>query len=87
MTRLRILLALVTLSFALGAMPAALAGEGTPAGGGPVVVVGDEAVPPAEDAWTFRFLVPTLIALTGVVVAGVAIGYGIRIKARYRVSR
>jgi len=75
------------LSFALGAMPAAFAGQEAPAEGGPVVVVGDEVAPPAEDAWTFRFLVPTLIALTGVVVAGVALGYGIRIKGRYRVSR
>ena len=87
MTRLRILLALVTLSFALGAMPAAFAGGDSPAPDEPVVVVGDEVAPPAEDAWTFRFLVPTLLAMTGLVVAGVALGYGLRIKGRYRVSQ
>jgi hypothetical protein len=87
MTRLRVAFALITLSLALGAMPAASGQETPPAEGGPVVIVGEEAEPPAEEAWTFRFLVPTLLALTGAVVAGVVLAYGVRIKARYRVSR
>jgi hypothetical protein len=86
MKRVRVLLGLVALSFALGAMPA-FAGENVPAEGDPVVVVGEDAEPPAEDAWTFRFLVPTLLALTGVVVAGVVLAYGVRVAGRYRVSR
>lgn len=85
MTRARTFFVLLLLSFALGAMPAASAQE-TPPAEGPVVIVGEEAEPPAEEAWTFRFLVPTLLALTGVVVAAVVLA-GVRINARYRVSR
>ena len=86
MKRVSTLLALVAISFALGVMPA-FAGEEAPAEEGPVVVVGEEAEPPAEDAWTFRYLVPTLLVLTGVVVVGVVFAYGIRVKGRYRVSQ
>jgi len=89
MKRLRILLALVTLSFAFGAVPGAFAGEAEAPSpeSGPVVIVGEEAEPPTEDAWTFRFLVPTLLVLTGLAVAGVFVGYTVRIKGRYRVSQ
>ncbi|HSM01577.1 MAG TPA: hypothetical protein VK960_03925 [Acidimicrobiia bacterium] len=87
MKRLRVALALIAIVLALGAMPAASAGEGEAPSpeSGPVVIVGEEAEPPAEDAWTFRFLVPTLLVLSGVVVAGVLVGYAVRIKGRYRV--
>lgn len=89
MKRARVLLALVTLSFALGVMPAAFAGETEAPSpeSGPVVIIGEEAEPPAEDAWTFRFLVPTLLVLTGIVVVGVLVGYAVRIKGRYRVTQ
>ena len=88
MTRLRLFLAVLTLAFAaLGAIPVALAGEVPAEPGGPAVIVGEEAEPPAEDAWTFRFLVPTLLAMTGVALVGVILGYGVRVKGRYRVSR
>ncbi len=48
--------------------------------------------PPAEeeagdDAWTFRFLVPTAIVLSTIVVVVVVILYGVRVRGRYRVKQ
>ena len=41
----------------------------------------------AEDgAWTFRFLVPTALVLSAVIVLLVASGYGFRVRGRYRVK-
>ena len=41
----------------------------------------------AEDgAWTFRFLVPTALVLSALIVVLVAAGYGFRVRGRYRVK-
>jgi len=42
----------------------------------------DEVTPP----WTQRFLVPTILALTVVVIGGVSVFYVVGIKGRYTVS-
>lgn len=86
MTRARTLILLLLLSFALGVLPASAQEDPAPSNE-PAVVVGEESAPPAEDAWTFRFLVPTLLAITGIAIAGVILGYGVRVKGRYRVSQ
>lgn len=52
---------------------------------GPAVTVEDAAPAPEEDAWTFRFLIPTLIGATALAVGAVVIGYGVRVRGRYRV--
>ena len=86
MTRLRTLLALACLAFALGVAPA-IAQESPPPGGTPAVVVDEGAPVVAEPAWTFRFLVPTVLAVSGLVLAIAMIGYGVRLRGRYRVVR
>lgn len=86
MSRLRTFLALTCLLFALGVAPA-LAQEEPPPGDEPAVVVEDGAALPTEDAWTFRFLVPTVLALSGLAIFATVIGYGVRIRSRYRVVR
>lgn len=53
----------------------------------PVVVIDDAVADPGEEAWTFRFLIPTALALAGLVVVGVVIAYAFRVKGRYRVAR
>jgi predicted cobalt transporter CbtA len=97
MTRLRTvtLLALVALPLVLTAPvlaqeePAPTTTEAeTPAEGpAPAVVVeiGEEA--PESEAWTFRYLVPTLMALTGLIVVLTLVGYVLRVRARYVVKR
>ena len=86
MPRVRLLLAIAWLGFALGVGPAG-AQETPPPGDIPAVVVDDGAPPEAEEAWTFRYLVPTVLALSGLVVAATVIGYGVRVRSRYRVVR
>jgi hypothetical protein len=85
MTRLRTLLALACLAFALGVAPA-IAQE-SPPGGTPAVVVEEGAPVAAEPAWTFRFMVPAVLAISGLVLAIAVIGYGVRLRGRYRVVR
>ena len=53
----------------------------------PAVVLSDPA--PLEDdaAWTFRYLVPTLLVLSGLAIAGLFVWYGLGVKGRYRVAR
>ena len=85
MTRLRLFLALVCLAFVLGIAPASA--QQAPPGDTPAVVVDEGAPVPTEDAWTFRFLVPTVLALSGLIVVGTVIGYGLRVRGRYRVVR
>lgn len=86
MSRLIRLLAPIALVFSLAALPA-FAQEPIPAGDGPAVVVDEGPPPPSEADWTFRFLVPTVLAVSGLVVAGVVVGYGVRVRGRYRVVR
>jgi hypothetical protein len=78
------ILAAVVLSLGLGT---ALAGEGAPPSDGPAVT---QAEPPAldeDEAWTFRYLVPTLLAMGVLAVAATALAYGRRVKGRYRLAR
>lgn len=84
MTRARTFLALVLLALAIGASPAS-AQETTP-GDTPAVVIDEGAPVPAEQAWTFRYLVPTVLALSGLAIAVTVVGYGVRMR-RYRVVR
>jgi hypothetical protein len=85
MTRLRTLLALVCLAFALGVAPAL--SQETPSGDTPAVVVEESAPIAAEPAWTFRFLVPTVLAVSGLALVATVVGYGVRLRGRYRVVR
>lgn len=50
----------------------------------PAVVIDDSEGIPEEEAWTFRFLVPTLMVLTLAMVVGLAVWYQRGI-GRYRV--
>ena len=86
MLRARTFLALSCLFFALSVAPA-FAQEQPAPGDEPAVVVDDGAAVPTEDAWTFRFLVPTVLAVSGLAIAATVIGYGVRIRSRYRVVR
>ena len=82
MNRFRALLAVLAAFLVLGVAPALAQSSG---GDEPAVVLETESEEPGEEAWTFRFLVPTLMIGTAVVVAGVVIGYGLRVRGRYRV--
>ena len=53
----------------------------------PAVVISDEPVVEEDDPWIFRYLVPTLVAMAALVLAVVAVGYGVRLRGRYRVVR
>ena len=53
----------------------------------PAVVL-TESAPLADDAaWTFRYLVPSLLVLSGLAIIGLFVWYGVGIKGRYRVVR
>jgi hypothetical protein len=93
MHRIRLLFAAVAVlfvlgvpsAFALGDAPVLLAQSEDMDRSGPAVVVEEPAPAPEEEAWTFRFLIPTLVGATALAIAAVAIGYGVRVRARYRV--
>jgi hypothetical protein len=53
----------------------------------PAVVVPEQAAEEGEAAWTFRFLIPTLLAGSGLALAAIAVLYGVGVKARFRVVR
>jgi hypothetical protein len=80
MHRLRLLVAVLAIFTVLGVGPAFAQSTD-----GPAVVVQEDAALPAEEAWTFRFLIPALMGATALAVAGVVIGYGVRVRGRYRV--
>lgn len=95
MTRIRTfsLLALLALPLLIAA-PALAQEEPAPAttaapsdGPSPAVVVEDATEAPESDAWTFRYMVPTLMALTGLIVVATLVGYVLRVRARYVVKR
>lgn len=78
------MIAVAILSLSVGS---ALAGEGAPPGDGPAVT---QAEPPAldeDEAWTFRYLVPTLLAMGVLAVVATVVAYGRRVKGRYRLAR
>ncbi len=84
MHRIRFLIAVMSIFAVLG-VGSAVAQEGTVDQDGPAVVIEDE--PPAieEDAWTYRFLVPGLLGVSAVAIFIVVLGYGVRVRGRYRV--
>jgi hypothetical protein len=51
----------------------------------PAVVLDDSEGAPEETAWTFRFLVPTLMVLTVALVGGLIVWYQQGFNRRYRV--
>lgn len=78
---------------ALLAMPAAAAPQleapvvELAQGDEPVVTVAEATEEDASgDEWTFRYLVPTAIVISAVIVVLVMVGYAIRVRGRYRVS-
>ena len=52
---------------------------------GPAVVIDEGEGAPEEVAWTFRFLVPTLLVMTLALVVGLLVAYQLRLKRRYKV--
>ena len=87
MNRVRTLIALFVLAVVLGLAPAAFAQDAPPPGDQPPVVLDGGAAILADEAWTFRFLIPTVLVLSGLVVAATVVGYGVRVRGRYRVVR
>lgn len=53
--------------------------------GEPAVVIDDTEVAPDGDAWTFRFLVPTLLVMTLALVVGLFVWYQMGFNRKYRV--
>lgn len=87
MKSLRATIALLGLLLTLGVGPAAAQeSTTTTAAGSPAVVVQEPATPPGDEAWTFRFLVPTVLATSGLALAATALGYRAR-RRRYRLVR
>jgi hypothetical protein len=78
------MLAVAILSLGVGS---ALAGEGASPGDGPAVTQADPPVLDEDEAWTFRYLVPTLLAMGVLAVVATAVAYGRRVKGRYRLAR
>ena len=85
------LAALVLLLLGLAAPAQALAPAPAPpvalqiAQEGPAVVIDDSEGAPEEDAWTFRFLVPTLMVMTAALVVGLIVWYQRGFSRRYQV--
>ncbi|HSR16272.1 MAG TPA: hypothetical protein VLL51_10990 [Gemmatimonadales bacterium] len=53
----------------------------------PAVVLQPEQPAAETQAWTFRYLVPTLLTLASLVLLAVLLYYGFRVRGRYRVVR
>ncbi len=53
----------------------------------PAVLVGDAGEADEDPAWTFRFLVPTVLAVAALGVVVTLIVYSVRVRGRYRVVR
>ena len=85
MHHLRLLVASLLIFFVVGVAPA-IAQEEMTGDNAPAVVIGDDSPSAEEDAWTFRFLVPSLLGGSGIALLGVALGYAVRIRGRYRVT-
>ena len=83
------LAALVLLLLAM-AMPAQALAPGSSvtaqiAQDAPAVVIDDSEGAPEEEAWTFRFLVPTLMVMTLALVVGLFVWYQQKFNRRYRI--
>ena len=61
--------------------------DDAPSDGGPAVVIEDEKAEVEEEAWTFRYLVPTVLAIGAVTIIIMLLMYGLRVRGRYRVAR
>lgn len=87
--RLSILLLLVLLAFPAAMSATAVAQEEAqiPADRQPAVVLDEGGATQEEEAWTFRFLVPTVLAVSALALAGTVLAYGSRVRGRYRVVR
>ena len=85
MYRLRFLVAAFLVFFVLGVAPV-IAQEEMTGDNAPAIVLEDDQPAVEEDAWTFRYLVPTLLGATGIAILGIALGYTVRIRGRYRVT-
>ncbi len=85
MYRFRFLVATFLVFVVVGMAPA-IAQEEMTGDNAPAVVIEEDVPEVTEDAWTFRFLVPTLLGLTGVAILGIGLGYAVRIRGRYRVT-
>jgi hypothetical protein len=98
-TRLKTLLAVVLLAVALVPAPVALAtAEPEPETPvtteaptdprlQPAVVISGTSEAPEDEAWTFRFLVPTVLAIAAAGVVITLLVYAVRVRGRYRVVR
>lgn len=78
-----VLLSLAVPAQAITALPTVVAQQ---AQDGPAVVIDDSEELPEGDAWTFRFLVPIVMALTVAMVVGLIVWYQRGFLRRYRVS-
>jgi hypothetical protein len=78
-----VLLSLAVPAHAITAVPSVVAQQ---AQDGPAIVIDDSEAIPEGDAWTFRFLVPTVMALTVAMVVGLIVWYQRGFLRRYRVS-
>jgi hypothetical protein len=52
-----------------------------------VVIPDDEGGAEEAEAWTFRFLVPTVAAMSALALTVTVLWYGVRVRGRYRVAR
>lgn len=52
---------------------------------GPAIVIDDSGALPEEEAWTFRFLVPTLMVMALAMVVGLVVWYQRGLNSRYRI--
>lgn len=86
MNRLRGLLAILFFVAFVFAAPMATAQEQPASGDVPAVVVDDGGGDVKDQAWTFRYLVPTLVIASSLALAVVVLGYGVRVRGRYRVT-
>lgn len=53
----------------------------------PAVVVSDETGAAEDQPWTFRFLVPTVLAIAVLAIGTTLLAYTVRVRGRYRVVR
>jgi hypothetical protein len=53
----------------------------------PAVVVSEESGQAEDQAWTFRFLVPTVLAIAVLALGATLLVYALRVRGRYRVVR
>lgn len=51
----------------------------------PAVEVPEQAEAEEEQPWTARYLIPTLLAISALVLLVVGVSYGVRLRGRYRV--